>query len=95
MLDMNADSLIPEIPAKLAQLVERFDQHLDTYTGPHYNEAQLRQEFVDPFFRILGWDWPSPDLTDIREVGHGPGEDVPHGKQTATSETIVHAGVQG
>lgn len=39
--------------------------------------------------------WPSPDLTDIREVGRDPREDVQHGKQTATPETNLHAGVQG
>jgi hypothetical protein len=37
-------------------LVERFDYHRESYRSPHYNEAQLRLEFVDPFFEALGWD---------------------------------------
>jgi len=41
-----------------------------------------------------GW-MESPDLTDIREVGRDPREDVHHGKERATSETNLHAGVQG
>lgn len=39
--------------------------------------------------------WPSPDLTDIREVGRDPREDVQHGKQTATFAANLHARVQG
>lgn len=37
-------------------LVERFDRHKDTYTRDAYNEAQVRREFIDPFFAALGWD---------------------------------------
>jgi predicted type IV restriction endonuclease len=40
----------------IAELVERFDHYLDTYKSHQYNEAQVRQEFVDPFFKALGWD---------------------------------------
>ncbi len=34
-------------PAIVAELVERFDDHLDQYRSGGYNEAQLRQEFFD------------------------------------------------
>jgi hypothetical protein len=37
-------------------LVQRFQDHRDSYTAPGYNEAQLRSEFLDPFFDALGWD---------------------------------------
>jgi predicted type IV restriction endonuclease len=43
-------------PAEILQLVERFEQQLDTYRSGAYNETQLRREFLDPFFRALGWD---------------------------------------
>ena len=43
-------------PKEILDLVERFDQHLDAYRNGTYKEAQLRQEFLDPFFRALGWD---------------------------------------
>jgi predicted type IV restriction endonuclease len=43
-------------PPVIADLVERFDQHGDAYKSGQYSEAQLRQEFVDPMFKALGWD---------------------------------------
>jgi predicted type IV restriction endonuclease len=38
------------------RLVERFDQHHEEYSSPSYNEAQLRVEFLNPFFSALGRD---------------------------------------
>jgi type I restriction-modification system DNA methylase subunit len=43
-------------PAELLGLIERFEQQLDSYKSGAYNEAQLRIEFLDPFFKLLGWD---------------------------------------
>lgn len=43
-------------PPEVLALVERFREHQDAYRAAAYNEAQLRQEFIDPFFRALGWD---------------------------------------
>jgi len=43
-------------PALVADLVERFARHRDAYRSGHYNETQLRREFIDPFFKALGWD---------------------------------------
>jgi hypothetical protein len=43
-------------PTEINNLVERFEQHLESYRSGNYNEAQLRKEFVDPMFRALGWD---------------------------------------
>jgi hypothetical protein len=44
------------VPADILELVERFDRNLPSYTVGSYNETQLRREFVDPFFKALGWD---------------------------------------
>ena len=44
------------VPQEILGLVERFDNNLDAYRSGAYNETQLRREFVDPFFKILGWD---------------------------------------
>src|SRR5438552_2209189 len=44
------------VPQTIRELVERFERHLDAYRAPHYNETQLRREFLDPFFKALGWD---------------------------------------
>lgn len=43
-------------PEKIFELVERFDLHKETYLSGNYKEAQLRKEFIDPFFKELGWD---------------------------------------
>lgn len=43
-------------PAEIRQLVERFEVNLDSYRGGAYNETLLRRDFLDPFFKALGWD---------------------------------------
>ncbi len=43
-------------PDSIRQLVERFEEHRDSYRAGKYNETQLRREFLDPFFEALGWD---------------------------------------
>ena len=43
-------------PRQILELVERFRENLSAYKSPQYNEAQLRTEFLDPFFKELGWD---------------------------------------
>jgi predicted type IV restriction endonuclease len=43
-------------PKEILDLVARFEQNLDAYKSGQYNETQLRQEFLNPFFRALGWD---------------------------------------
>lgn len=44
------------LPKQIADLIERFNRNRDDYHASRYNEAQLRQEFVNPFFKALGWD---------------------------------------
>jgi hypothetical protein len=44
------------VPQAIRELVERFERQLDAYRSPQYNETQLRREFLDPFFKALGWD---------------------------------------
>jgi hypothetical protein len=43
-------------PREIADLVERFDRNREAYQSGKYNETQLRREFIDPFFKALGWD---------------------------------------
>ena len=43
-------------PDSVKKLIETFDNNIDFYKSNQYNEAQLRQEFLDPFFKELGWD---------------------------------------
>ncbi len=43
-------------PQEVLDLVSRFEENLAAYTAGAYNETQLRREFIDPFFKALGWD---------------------------------------
>jgi predicted type IV restriction endonuclease len=44
------------IPAMITELIERFEQNREAYRSGQYNETQVRQEFINPFFEALGWD---------------------------------------
>jgi predicted type IV restriction endonuclease len=46
----------PSAPPEISALVEKFAEHHETYCQPGYNETQLRQDCLDPFFVELGWD---------------------------------------
>ncbi len=41
-------------PREAIGIVERFDRNRESYQSGKYNETQLRREFIDPFFKILG-----------------------------------------
>lgn len=41
---------------KFLTLWEKFKDHKESYLKQTYNEAQVRQEFLDPLFSALGWD---------------------------------------
>jgi len=43
-------------PAIIRELGERFDAHRESYHSGEYNEAQLREEYLNPLFEALGWD---------------------------------------
>ncbi|MEA5077777.1 MAG: TaqI-like C-terminal specificity domain-containing protein [Anaerolineaceae bacterium] len=57
-------------PEIIKKLVDQFTQNRDSYRSGKYNEAQLRQEFLDPFFEALGWDVYNKNgySLDYREV---------------------------
>ena len=40
---------------KITRLIERFDEQSEFYKSG-YNETQTRRDFIDPFFKALGWD---------------------------------------
>ncbi|MEA2053228.1 MAG: type I restriction enzyme HsdR N-terminal domain-containing protein, partial [Euryarchaeota archaeon] len=41
---------------EIGALVDRFRANIDVYKRSAYKEAQVRCEFIDPFFEALGWD---------------------------------------
>lgn len=44
------------VPNPVLELLQRFERNIDAYRSGQYNETQVRLEFVDPFFKALGWD---------------------------------------
>ena len=52
-------------PDSIKKLVEHFDQNYKSYTSGKYNEAQLRQEFLNPFF-------DRPRLGPVQQPGLSP-----------------------
>lgn len=43
-------------PDIVRQLVQRFEVQREAYRSGRYNETQLRRQFLNPFFEVLGWD---------------------------------------
>lgn len=50
------DASFANFETELNRLVEKFGQNLDELKGSGYDEAKLRLEYLDPFFRALGLD---------------------------------------
>jgi len=47
---------LSEAPEIIKKLVNKFDHNLAAYKSSDYKEEQLKQEFINPFFKALGWD---------------------------------------
>ncbi|MCP4426402.1 MAG: restriction endonuclease subunit M, partial [Chloroflexi bacterium] len=43
-------------PQKIYDLVAQFERNRDDYRATSYNETETRREFIDPFFKAMGWD---------------------------------------
>jgi len=61
-----------EARARIAVLVARFREQRASYQRPDYNETQVRRDFIDPFFKALGWDMDNSagNAEAYREVIH-------------------------
>ncbi|MBS1765654.1 MAG: N-6 DNA methylase [Bacteroidetes bacterium] len=57
---------------EIAELVERFTEQYDSYKKADYNETLTRRDFIDPFFKALGWDIDNRNgyAESYREVIH-------------------------
>jgi type I restriction-modification system DNA methylase subunit len=57
---------------KIKSLVERFDEQKEFYKRAEYNETQTRRDFIDPFWKALGWDIDNENgyAESYREVIH-------------------------
>ena len=45
-----------EAQKEIEKLIEKFDENKEFYLSSEYNEMQTRREFIEPFFKALGWD---------------------------------------
>ncbi len=43
-------------PQPIKDLIHKFTLNHSQYKSPDYNETSVRREFIDPFFKALGWD---------------------------------------
>lgn len=48
--------MIEQIKHKIHNLVQKYEQNREHYRTSQFNETQVRNEFLDPLFEILGWD---------------------------------------
>jgi len=71
-------------PPELHELVERFHRNYKQYSSPDYNEADLRREFIDPLFEMLGWDVSNKagHAPQYKEVLYEPSQEVEGGTKT-------------
>jgi type I restriction-modification system DNA methylase subunit len=58
--------------SKFSELVTRFEEQQDSYKSIAYNETPTRRDFIDPFFKALGWDVDNAEgyAESYREVIH-------------------------
>src|SRR5665811_989482 len=56
----------------IEELVLRFTEQIDSYKSIEYNETLTRRDFIDPFFKALGWDMDNSNgyAEAYREVIH-------------------------
>ena len=57
---------------KITKLVQRFSGQIDSYQCGNYNETMTRRDFIDPLFKLLGWDIDNENdyAESYREVIH-------------------------
>lgn len=57
---------------RINELVNRFGDQYDSYLLAGYNETMTRRDFIDPFFKSLGWDIDNEEgyAEAYREVIH-------------------------
>ncbi|UPG89504.1 N-6 DNA methylase [Luteibacter aegosomaticola] len=41
---------------RVVELIDSFQEHINKFLQPNYQEAEVRKDFIDPFFEALGWD---------------------------------------
>jgi len=54
----------------IRELVDKYESNREDFLDTHYNETLLRNDFLNPFFELLGWDITNTESkpTNQREV---------------------------
>ncbi len=75
-----------EARKRISELVAHFDEQIDTLKQGDYNETQTRIDFINPFFKALGWDIDNEkgNAEAYREVIHEDKTKVKEGKNEKT-----------
>lgn len=55
-ISTKGDFILPEAPEIIKELVNKFERNQEAYKKSSYKEEQIKQEFINPFFKALGWD---------------------------------------
>lgn len=82
-------------PKEIEALMEHFSRSRDAYHSGKYNETQLRREFIDPFFKALGWDMDNTAghaeaYKDVITLNPEIGEALAEVKKTNVSNLPIH-----
>ena len=48
--------IMSQTPNIITDLIKKFERNIHEYRNPKYNETLIRVEFVNPFWKALGWD---------------------------------------
>jgi hypothetical protein len=74
----------PEARAEIERLVRYFADNIHQLKAPTFNEAQVRQQLIDPFFEALGWDVRNRQMLPPYRL-----EVIPEGR-AKTSVAAIH-----
>jgi len=66
---MTVQGLLPGHESSIDSLVQGFATHIKALKSPETKEAVVRQNYIDPFWRALGWD-----VGDTKQLGPAEAE---------------------
>lgn len=71
-VDLYSSFSLEELKTHLAERVEHYASRVHEYRRQSYNETEVRVDFVNPFFKLLGWDVDNQAglPQHLREVTH-------------------------
>ena len=88
---MPTDATFESFEKELNRLVESFGKRIAELKSADYSEARLREDFLNPFFRALGWDLANKDglIQKEREVEIESATQIGGGRKRADEVTSL------